>query len=85
LKLIQATYEKGEYIAYAKQSTDNAHAKLGTMAGFPAQIGGASLFALLEEAERGGLIVKEQYTTQRRDKLRWCVTDKGREEAAKAW
>jgi hypothetical protein len=74
LEIISAYYDRGQYIATAVNSPNNAFKVLKGDPGFPRGLSGRALTALLHQAEKEGLIERERYKDQHRnERERWHV------------
>lgn len=77
LVVLHEFYSRGEYVATSAQSPTNAARVLGADPAFPRRKP-AEVFNLLRDAERGGLIERQQYrNTDRKERERWALTAAG--------
>ena len=78
LLLIHEFTGRGEFVATVPNSSANAVRLLGNERTYPKRRKGAEVFALLRDAERGGLIERYAYrTADRKAHERWALTTKG--------
>jgi putative DNA primase/helicase len=77
LAVLHEFHGRGEYVATSAQSPSNAARVLGTDPAFPRRKP-AEVFNLLRDAERRGLIERQQYrNTDRKERERWALTAAG--------
>ncbi|MGA7180455.1 MAG: AAA family ATPase [Thiobacillaceae bacterium] len=75
LRLIDEFTQRGEFIATATNSTRNAYRMLDGEPGFPKYLTRASVTQLLRQAERDGLLGRENYVSNdRKRRERWQIT-----------
>ena len=78
LAMLHEFATRGESIATAATSPNNAARLLSREPGFPKGLKPAAIAALLRDAERSGLIVRESYqNAARHHRERWTLTRKG--------
>lgn len=83
LRLIDEFNGRGEFISTASTSPDNAYKKLAQQKGYPKKLTKTLLTNAMRDAERGGLLYREEYQTkERKSKERWALTSAGRESLA---
>jgi Mrp family chromosome partitioning ATPase len=82
LKLVHEFTQRGESVSSATSSRTHAGKLLRKEAGFPPRLTDPELFDLLRQAERRGWVERDTYRgTDRKERERWLVTEKGAAEA----
>ncbi len=80
LTLIHEYAGRGEFVATASTSPSNAARLFAAEKSFPRGLKRAEVFPLLRDAERAGLLEREDYRSPgRKDLQRWALTTRGRE------
>lgn len=84
LRLIHEFTERGEFVSTATTSRTHAGKLLRGQPGFPHRLPDAELFDLLRQAERRGLLIRDNVRSKGRghDKEVWNVTPEGMKAAA---
>lgn len=78
LKVLHEFYGREKFVSSSQFSPANAARLLAQEPGYPRRKKPAEVFALLNEAERRGLIEVQSYKTKdRKDRERWGLTAKG--------
>jgi hypothetical protein len=75
LPLIDEFYQRGEFVSTSTSAHTNAHKLLSNERGYPKGLDKKDLWPLLRDAERRGLIVREDYQSAHRNTCqRWRLT-----------
>ena len=79
LRLIEEYTERGEYVAFAPTSRNNARSLFKSELTYPKGLHPSDVFDLLRQAHRKGWLEKETYRTpHRKEAERWALTPAGR-------
>lgn len=79
LRLIDEFSQRGEYVSPAVNSSSSAPRLLANERGYPKKRKATEVQAMLREAERDALLVREGYRgNDRHEKFRWVLTDAAR-------
>ena len=79
MRLIAEYAKRGDFVAVAHNSPNNAARLLSGEKDYPSHLTAKHVHALLRDAERSELVAREKYRDDnRKSRERWTLTDAGR-------